>query len=97
MLVIVTETNDVLAITESWIHVDTRYFSLEYTIPGYKMMHKDRTRREGGGVIIFVKDLLQYIGWNVWSDHELIGVDLKLGFATYWLFLVYKANTPVPG
>ena len=84
------ENIDVVGITESWIHGDTRDFSGEYMIPGYKMAHKDRIGREGGGVLLYIRDSLDCVDCNVQIDHEVIGVDLKLGSITYRLLLVYR-------
>ena len=79
-----------VGITESWIHADTRDFSGEYMIPRYSMVHKDRIGREGGGVLLYIKDSLESADCNVQSDHEVIGVDLNFGSATYQLLLVYR-------
>ena len=85
-----TEHLDVVAITESWIHSDTRDYVGEYEIPSYKMFHKDRTLREGGGILMYVKDSLNPVDCKIRSDHEVLGVDLHLANAAYRLVLVYR-------
>ena len=59
-------------------------------IPGYTMVHKDRKAREGGGVLLYIKESLDSVDCNVQSDREIIGVDLKFCSTAYRLLLVYR-------
>ena len=79
-----------VAITESWIKTSNRDFEGEFTVPGYQLFHKDRPDREGGGVMLYVKDTIKSTNSNVISDHELLGVDLEIGPAKYRTLLLYR-------
>ena len=46
---IASEKLDVIGITETWIHEETRDYVGEYEIPGYCLIKKDRRCKEGGG------------------------------------------------
>ena len=52
---LVTEKPEIVGITETWIHTNTRDFEGEFEIPGYKTFKKDRLDREGGGVMLYVR------------------------------------------
>ena len=66
---IVTDVNsigaDIVVLTETWMkemHADDAF-----TISGYICLHKDRVKRRGGGVAVFVKQDLQLTRINVKS------------------------------
>ena len=84
------EKPDLVAITESWMKTSSRDFEGEFAIPGYQAFHKDRTDREGGGVLLYVRDHLRCADCNITSVHELLGVDLEIGTARYRVLLVYR-------
>ena len=50
-----TEKPEIVGITETRIHTNTRDFEGEFEIPGYKTFKKDRLDREGGGVMLYVR------------------------------------------
>ena len=58
---VASEELDIIGITESWVHEETRDFVGEYEIQGYKLFKKDRLNKEGGGVLLYVKDHLNPI------------------------------------
>ena len=55
------------------------------------MFHRDRTNREGGGVLLYVKESLNVGGYNISPNHELIAVDLKVDTVFYRVLLLYRA------
>ena len=50
---------DVIGITETWIHTNSRDFEEEYTLQGYRLFKKDRINKEGGGVMLYTRDFLE--------------------------------------
>ncbi|KAG0418103.1 hypothetical protein EQH57_0799 [Dictyocoela roeselum] len=55
------ESIDIIAITESWMKLSTRYYSGEFTFPDYSLFHKDRQGQEGRGVLFLMKITLQIL------------------------------------
>ena len=53
-----TENYDVIGITETWLNTENRDFLAEYKLPGYTTFEKSRTDKNGGGVLLYVKDHL---------------------------------------
>ena len=49
---VANEELDVIGITETVIHTDTRDFVGEYELAGYKSFKEDRKGKEGGGVMV---------------------------------------------
>ena len=87
---VASEELDIIGITESWIHEDTRDFVGEFEIKGYKLFKKDRTGKEGGGVLLYVREFLNPIDCNIICDHELVGVSLNSGYRNMYVVLVYR-------
>lgn len=87
---VATEKLDIIGITESWIRTDTRDFEAEFELLGFKMFRKDRVRREGGGVLLYVKDHLNPIECKIESGHELLGIELTGLEKHVHIFLVYR-------
>ena len=56
MAVIDTGKFDIVAITESWLYFEDRDSTSEFNIRGYNLFHSSRQSREGGGVIVFMKN-----------------------------------------
>ncbi|MBW6351538.1 endonuclease/exonuclease/phosphatase family protein, partial [Pseudomonas aeruginosa] len=53
-----TENYDVIGITESWLNTEDRDFLAEYSLPGYVMFEKSRINRNGGGILLYIKESL---------------------------------------
>ena len=70
----VTEKPDIVGITETWIHTHTRDFEGEFHIPGYKIFKKDRLEREGGGVMLYIREYLNPVDCDLQTEHEMLGV-----------------------
>ena len=87
---VATEEPALVAITESWMKTSKRDFEGEFAIPGYQLFHKDREDREGGGVMLYVKNYIKSANCNIASGHELLGVDLEIGPVKYRLLVVYR-------
>ena len=73
---VANEELDVIGITETWIHTDTRDFVGEYELAGYKLFKKDRKGREGGGVMLYVKEHLNPVESKPNTFHKLLGVKI---------------------
>ncbi len=55
-----TEKIDIIAITETWINLDSKHFKTEYLIDGYNLFNTDRSSsNKGGGVAIYVRDTIK--------------------------------------
>ena len=72
-----TEKPEIVGITETWIHTNTRDFEGEFEIPGYKTFKKDRLDREGGGVMLYVRGHLDPVECKIETEHEMVGVVLN--------------------
>ena len=84
------EKPDIVGITESWIHTNTRDFEGEFEISGYRMFKKDRIGKEGGGVLIYIRDYLDPIDCKLETDHEIAGVYLNKLDKRLHIFIVYR-------
>ena len=87
---VATEEPEIVAITESWVKTSNRDFEGEFMIPGYQLSFKDRVGREGGGVMLYVKNSIKITNCSIDSDHELLGVDLEIGPVKYRTLLLYR-------
>ena len=85
-----TEKPDIIGITETWIHTDTRDFEGEYNMSGYKMFKKDRLDIEGGGVLLYVRDYLDPIDSKLETIHEMIGIVLNKPHSKLHIYLLYR-------
>ena len=56
-----TENYDIIGVTESWLNLQSRDFLAEYNIPGYVTFEKSRVNKQGGGVVLYIKDNLNPI------------------------------------
>ena len=52
---VASEKLDIIGVTESWIHEETRDYLGEFEIPRYKLFKKDRVGRGGGGFYFMLK------------------------------------------
>ncbi len=50
---------DIIGITETWIHSQDRDFIGEFNIKGYCLFNKDRINKEGGGVLLYIRETLK--------------------------------------
>ena len=87
---VATENPDLVAITESWLKTSSRDFEGEFEIPGYQLFHKDRNNKEGGGVLLYVKNSINAVDCSIASEYEILGVDLRIGSAKYTALLVCR-------
>jgi hypothetical protein len=71
---VATETIDIIAVTELWIHTYENQFEFdfeaEFELPGYTMFKKDRIDRQGGGVLLYTKSHLHATCHTINSAHE---------------------------
>ena len=89
-VMIANEKLDIVGITESWVHEETRDYVGEYEIPGYKLFKKDRLGKEGGGILLYVREFLNPIDCNIESNHEMLGVSLNNLEKCMYIYLVYR-------
>ena len=87
---IASEDLDIVGITETWINEETRDFIGEYEIAGYKIFKKDRTCKKGGGVLLYVKNTLNPVKYDINTMHELIGIKINSTSRSMHIFLVYR-------
>ena len=85
-----TEKPEIVGITETWIHTNTRDFEGEFEIPGYKTFKKDRLDREGGGVMLYVRGHLDPVECKIETEHEMVGVVLNKLEKKLHIYLVYR-------
>ena len=86
---IATENPEIIGITETWIHTNTRDFEGEFDLPGYKMFKKDRLDREGGGVMLYVRDFLNPVDCKLETEHEMLGVVLNKPHKNLYIYICY--------
>jgi len=54
------------------------------------MYHRDRSDREGGGVMLYVKESLKVCNSIISPNYEVLGVDLDIDQVVYRMLLVYR-------
>ena len=88
------EKFDVIAITETWLDMTNKIFTPEVAIEGYRLFHKDRVGRRGGGVALYVRDTLQCSVNNSIRTEEIssetVWVDLRNGTEKIVLGVIYR-------
>ena len=85
-----TEKPEIVGITETWIHTNTRDFEGEFEMPGYITFKKDRLDREGGGVMLYVRGHLDPVECKIETEHEIVGVVLNKLEKKLHIYLVYR-------
>ena len=89
-----TSKIDILCLSESWL--TDNVMNSEIEVPGYKTIRKDRTKKKGGGLLIYVKsyisaELISSDNINTQDDLEMIWVQVKIKFTMpIVLGLLYK-------
>ena len=80
----------IIGITESWANKDIS--DAELGLKGYEMLRRERIRRWGGGVILYIKEYIQayeiklerYANWD-----ETVWCNILTGNSTLTIGLVY--------
>ena len=67
-----TDNYDIIGITETWLNTANRDFLAEYKLPGYTMFEKSRTDRNGGGILLYVKDHLNPVNL---TKPQIVNID----------------------
>ncbi len=80
---------DIIGITEIWIHSQDRDLIWEFNINGYCIFNKDRINKEGGGVLLYIRETLKPTEINFVINHEHICIDVNLNIKIR-LVLVYR-------
>ena len=55
---VLTENYDIIGLTETWLNLEARDYLAEYNIPGYTIFEKSRVNRNGGGILLYIKNNL---------------------------------------
>ncbi len=76
---------DIIGITETWIHSQDG----EFNINGYCLFNKDRINKEGGDVLLYLREMLKPTEINLVIKHEFICIDVNLNIKIR-LVLVYR-------
>lgn len=92
--VIFAENYDVIAITETWCDFKDRDFISEFEISGYKMFFKDRNNREGGGVMVYIKDVYKTTELEIAYIDEIDFVGVKIEMLNMNLNLINVYRPP---
>ena len=87
---ITVEKPEIVGITETWIHTDTRDFVGEFELPGYSMFKKDRINKQGGGVMLYVREYLNPLDCKLDVDHEVLGILLNNLKKKLYIYIVYR-------
>ena len=83
---------DIAVITET--HCKTKHTDSVLHIPGYTLHRRDRLRRRGGGVAVYVRDTIQSIVWTAAKDDRAFELHWqKLG--EVFLGAVYHPPRPL--
>lgn len=63
------EKLNIKAITESWMALGGKHFSLQFELKRYYIFHVDRLEKRGGGVALYAKDTVtSYINTSTKTD-----------------------------
>src|SRR5215475_13857745 len=91
------ENYDLVAINKTWYNFSKRDFVFEYRIDGYQLFYKDRKNREGGGVMIYIKDALRTseLEFENIEGIDMIGITVNVSNIKLNIINVYRPpNTP---
>lgn len=64
----------IICIQETWLKP-----TLDFVLPGYVSIRKDRSDRQGGGFVIFIKAGLEYSTLSVEPNLELKAIEIWTG------------------
>ena len=69
---------DLIAITETWAIAETP--DGFYSLPGYNLFRADRTKKRGGGVIIFIRDTItsSELSFSRYDEFEALCIKIPL-------------------
>ena len=87
---ITEEKRDLIGITETWIDKNTRDFIEEYNVHGYRLFKKDRINKEGGGVMLYIREFLEPVEKKVELNQEILEVEINNLQKKINLFLLYR-------
>lgn len=62
---------DILCVQETWLKP-----SLDFVLPGYVSIRKDRSNRQGGGCVTFIKIGVEYSSLEIDSNLEIIATEV---------------------
>ena len=95
--IIYSENFDIVALTETFINTDRIDLPTEYNIPGYKFFHKDRKNSRGGGVGLYIKEMLHPTEIEIIQDHniEVLNTEISTVSGKVNISVVYRRPSQV--
>ena len=90
--IICVENFDIIAISESWLDCGNRDFVGSFSLPNYKLFHRDRQTRLGGGVMLYVRNEIEAVVINSTSicNTDIIAVSLNVNKTKFNIAIVYR-------
>ncbi len=76
---------NVICVQESWLKPN-----LQFVLPGYKSIRKDRVGKQGGGVVTFIKEGTIYRELNEVKDIECVVVEVYFREESIVIFNFYN-------
>ncbi len=86
---VTVKSQDIIEITDTWIHSQDRDFIGEFRLNIYCIFKKDIINKEGGRVFLYIKETLKPTEINLVINHELICIDINSNIKIS-LVLVYR-------
>ena len=86
------ENPDIIMITESWLNMRDKHLIAEAAITGYNIFEKCRYQKNGGGVLIYVKNGIEVtkISKTDVEAYDSLYVEIKNNNKKYILGVVYR-------
>lgn len=93
-IMLLNEEIDIIAITETYIDTNNIDFTHEYQINSYKLYHKDRVGKRGGGVLLYIKENICSLEVQIPSNNsELLCVKINNKDIDINVVVVYRRPT----
>jgi len=54
---------DIVCVTETWFKA--KHADALFTVPGYTCVRRDRSKRKGGGICLYIRHPLQFVNIDV--------------------------------
>ena len=89
------ENFDIIAITESWTKFSGNDYRGEYEISGYKLFHKERTHKRGGGILLYCKYFMntEETLINTENELEILSTNILTALGAINFVVVYRPPT----
>ena len=98
--IIAVHNYDIVAVTETWFNFQLRDLVGEFDIAGYKLFSKERSDKIGGGVALYIKNVIKNVSIvNINLPIEIDGICIKIRFRelNYIVSCIYRPpNSALP-